>query len=299
MAGSCPDDGRRRSGSASRCGCSPATRPTAPRRSCRGRRRSATSTTSTRCARFAEGCDVLTFDHEHVPTEHLRALQADGRRRAARPRRARARPGQGAHARAADRARRARARAGRRCRRVAELAAFGDEVGWPVVVKTPRGGYDGKGVRVVAGAGRGAPTGSTAGVPLLAEEKVPFTPRARRRWSRAARTARRRAWPVVETMQVDGVCREVVAPAPVARTTRSPRSRPPCGSPDGLGVTGVLAVELFDTADGRAGQRARDAAAQQRALDDRRPRDQPVRAAPARRARPAARRHRDDARRRR
>ena len=28
--------------------------------------------------RFAQGCDVITFDHEHVPTEHLRALVADG-----------------------------------------------------------------------------------------------------------------------------------------------------------------------------------------------------------------------------
>src|SRR3954451_20824963 len=27
---------------------------------------------------FAAGCDVLTFDHEHVPGEHLRALVAEG-----------------------------------------------------------------------------------------------------------------------------------------------------------------------------------------------------------------------------
>src|SRR4051812_30884863 len=27
---------------------------------------------------FARGCDVVTFDHEHVPNEHIAALEADG-----------------------------------------------------------------------------------------------------------------------------------------------------------------------------------------------------------------------------
>src|SRR4051812_31127634 len=31
-------------------------------------------------ADFARGCDVVTFDHEHVPEEHIRALAAAGHR---------------------------------------------------------------------------------------------------------------------------------------------------------------------------------------------------------------------------
>ena len=98
--------------------------------------------------RFAKGCDVLTFDHEHVPTGHLRALEAAG---------VVVRPGPDALEHAQDKLhmRRRLTALGVPCPRWAEvstrdeLAAFGAEVGWPVVLKTPRGGYDGKGVRLV------------------------------------------------------------------------------------------------------------------------------------------------------
>ena len=63
---------------------------------------------------------------------------------------------------------------------------------------------------------------------------------------------------------------------------------------DRLGVVGMLAVELFETAGRRAGQRAGDAAAQLRPLDDRGLAHQPVRAAPAGGARLPARLHGDD-----
>ena len=38
----------------------------------------ATTATSPPCSRSPEGCAVVTFDHEHVPTEHLAALEATG-----------------------------------------------------------------------------------------------------------------------------------------------------------------------------------------------------------------------------
>jgi 5-(carboxyamino)imidazole ribonucleotide synthase len=137
-------------------------------------------------------------------------------------------------------------------------------VGLPLVLKTPRGGYDGKGVLVVreltdagewltraAGSDGTAGSGGSGGSDLLAEEFVPF------RRELAALVARSpsgqaAAWPIVETVQVDGVCREVVAPAPglpehlaLAATDVALRV---AGE---LGVVGVLAVELFETADGR------------------------------------------------
>src|SRR4051812_46573177 len=97
---------------------------------------------------FAQVCDVLTFDHEHVPTALLRALEADG---------VAVRPGADALVHAQDKAvmRRRLTDLGMPCPRWrlvhdrAQLVAFGDEVGWPLVLKTPRGGYDGKGVLVV------------------------------------------------------------------------------------------------------------------------------------------------------
>jgi 5-(carboxyamino)imidazole ribonucleotide synthase len=136
-----------------------------------------------------------------------------------------------------------------------ELEKFGDDVGWPVVLKTTRGGYDGKGVllaqsardpEVVAWLERAFATGTQ----LLAEERVTF------RRELAALVARSpsgqaAAWPVVATLQVDGVCREVVAPAPdldgdLAASATSIALR----IAGELGVVGVLAVELFETDDG-------------------------------------------------
>ena len=156
-----------------------------------------------------------------------------------------------------DRARRAAARAGARCRARRSSTAFAAEVGLPLVLKTPRGGYDGKGVARRAGRCR-TPPGWLAGAAsrLLAEERVPF------RRELAVLVARSPhgqavAWPVVETVQVDGICREVVAPAPRAWTPTSPSRRTDVALTVAgeLGVVGVLAVEMFEMRrpDGGAG----------------------------------------------
>jgi 5-(carboxyamino)imidazole ribonucleotide synthase len=128
------------------------------------------------------------------------------------------------------------------------LAAAGGDDG-RAIVKTPRGGYDGKGVRVVRAAGD-ADDWLQDG-PLLAEEFVPF------RRELAQLVARRPsgeivAWPLVETVQAGGVCREVVAPAPHALGRLDDVA---CDIAmrlaEELDVTGVLAVELFETLDER------------------------------------------------
>lgn len=197
---------------------------------------------------FAQGLDVMTFDHEHVPTSHLRALQDAG---------VNVQPGPDALVNAQDKLvmRAAIDRLGlpnpawASVPDVAALVSFGDETGWPVVLKMPRGGYDGKGVRIVASAEEAAGTSEwfDAMSPLLAEAKVEFT---RELSALVARTpdGEARAWPVVHTIQVDGVCDEVIAPAldipvEVAAAAEDAALR----IAGELGVTGVLAVELFET----------------------------------------------------
>ena len=197
--------------------------------------------------RFAKGCDVLTFDHEHVPTDHLRTLQAEG---------VVVRPGPDALEHAQDKLvmRRRLTALGVPCPRWAEvhdageLAAFGAEVGWPVVLKTPRGGYDGKGVRLVQEVSAAADWLERGGS-LLAEEAVGFT---RELAVLVARSPHGQAavWPVVETVQVDGVCREVIAPAPIEEEHALSAQQAALRIAEGLDVTGVMAVEMFDTADG-------------------------------------------------
>ncbi|NUP58627.1 MAG: 5-(carboxyamino)imidazole ribonucleotide synthase [Pseudarthrobacter sp.] len=197
---------------------------------------------------FARGLDVMTFDHEHVPTAHLRALQEAG---------VNVQPGPEALEHAQDKLvmRAAVDRlelpnpAWASVADVADLVRFGDETGWPVVLKMPRGGYDGKGVRIIGSAEEASGTGDwfEAMSPLLAEAKVEFT---RELSALVARTpdGEARAWPVVHTIQVDGVCDEVIAPAldiPVEVAAAAEDAALRIAAE--LGVTGVLAVELFET----------------------------------------------------
>jgi 5-(carboxyamino)imidazole ribonucleotide synthase len=130
-----------------------------------------------------------------------------------------------------------------------DLDRFGAEVGWPVVVKATRGGYDGKGVLVVHSAAAAAGV-LASGTPLIVEERVPLVRElaavvARSPYGQVA------AWPVVETVQRDGVCVEVLAPAPGLSAVRAVAAQQlAIRIATELDVVGVLAVELFETADG-------------------------------------------------
>ena len=197
--------------------------------------------------RLAADCDVVTFDHEHVPPEHLRALEAAG---------ATVRPGASALLHAQDKVvmRRRLSELGVPCPRWAQvgdadaLERFGAQVGWPLVLKTPRGGYDGKGVRVVGSTVDAADWLARLGPGehLLAEERVSF------RRELAVLVARcpmgqASAWPVVETVQEDGICTEVIAPAPDLSPELAAAATATALRVAGeLDVTGVMAVELFE-----------------------------------------------------
>lgn len=201
---------------------------------------------------FAADVDVVTFDHEHVPQDVLRQLVDGG---------VVVHPGPDALQYAQDKIvmRKRLAELGvpqpewAAVRTESELQAFLDEHGGAGVVKTPRGGYDGKGVRVVRAASEAHDwlASLADGDALLVEELVPFVREL------AQQVARRAggeivAYPVVETVQRDGVCAEVIAPAPAA-TERLAEVAEGIGRSiaEGLGVTGMLAVELFETDDER------------------------------------------------
>ncbi|WP_308117272.1 5-(carboxyamino)imidazole ribonucleotide synthase [Streptomyces fuscigenes] len=208
---------------------------------------------------FAQGCDVITFDHEHVPLAHLRALEADG---------VTVRPSPDALAHAQDKGvmRERLTALGVPCPRhrivtspadvtafAAEGLAAGSEPesdGYPVVLKTVRGGYDGKGVWVVRSEADAAEP-FKAGVPVLAEEKVDF---ARELAANVVRSPHGQAvaYPVVESQQVNGVCDTVIAPAPDLSEELSGEAQElALRIAKELDVVGHLAVELFETRDGR------------------------------------------------
>ena len=198
---------------------------------------------------ITDGCEVVTFDHEHVPTRHLEALAEAG---------VACRPGPAALVHAQDKSvmRRRLGDLGVPCPRNAVVADVTDVTafGFPCVLKTTRGGYDGKGVWFVASAEDCAEAFAAAeatGVPLLAEERVDF----RRELSALvvrSPSGQAAAYPVVESVQRDGICHEVVAPAPDLDPRLAGEAQRLALLVAGeLDVTGVLAVELFETTDGR------------------------------------------------
>ena len=202
--------------------------------------------------RAAAGADAVTFDHEHVPTELLEKLIAEGVNVAPPP---------SALIHAQDKLvmRRRLEALGAPVPRfapvtvVADVDAFAERVDGPLVVKTVRGGYDGRGVTLtedVAEARTVAAQYLADGTDVLVEEKVDM------RRELAALVARSpfgqgAVWPVVQTVQRDGICVEVVAPAPgLSDEIRTSASQLALRVAAELGVVGVLAVELFETVDG-------------------------------------------------
>lgn len=208
---------------------------------------------------------VLTFEHEHQDHALLQQLAAQG---------VSVQPSAQALLYARDKLemRRAMTRlelpqpAWRPVSQPAEVLEFALQHGWPVVLKTPQGGYDGHGVLLVnnaaelengeaakwfkaladgAGVGGGGSLGGAQVSCLLVEQAVHFTREL------AALVARNpsgqvEAWPVVETVQVEGMCDTVLAPAPGLKPATAALAQQVAKRvASELEVTGVLAVEMF------------------------------------------------------
>ncbi|MHA2788246.1 5-(carboxyamino)imidazole ribonucleotide synthase [Corynebacterium sp. S7] len=205
--------------------------------------------------RTVAGADAVTFDHEHVPTEHLRTLIDEGLN---------VQPGPEALVNAQD-----KLVMRKKLREIGapipaffgidsadQAGEFWDAVDGEVCLKATRGGYDGHGVwfpdskeelreLVVKLLGEG--------VPLMAERKVPFVRELSAMVARSA-SGEVQAWPVVESVQKNGICVEAIAPAPNLGEQLTDYCQDLAKRiATELGVTGVLAVELFEHLD-EAGQ---------------------------------------------
>ncbi len=198
---------------------------------------------------FARGCDVVTFDHEHVPAAILEELESMG---------VAVHPGPSALFHAQDKLhmRQALSAIGIPCpawaqvRDHSEVDSFAERSGWPVVLKTSRGGYDGRGVWVIDSVEQAAEVMRSPlaeGSAWLVEQHIPFV---RELSAQVARSPHGQAvaYPVSQTVQAGGICSEVMAPAPELSDERSVQAQHlALRIAVELDVTGMLAVELFDT----------------------------------------------------
>ncbi|MFC9787690.1 5-(carboxyamino)imidazole ribonucleotide synthase [Rhodococcus sp. NPDC127528] len=200
----------------------------------------------------AVGSDALTFDHEHVPTEHLEVLVAEG---------VNVQPPPQALIFAQDKlAMRRRLSvlgvpvpAFAEVTWVGDVERFGNEHDWQIVLKAVRGGYDGRGVWMPSDAEEAEEIVTEQldmGVRLMVEQKVPM------RRELSAMVARSpfgqgATWPVVETVQREGQCAVVIAPAPELPDELAAQAEQLALRISAeLGAVGAMAVELFETTDG-------------------------------------------------
>lgn len=194
---------------------------------------------------LADGADVLTFDHERVPTEHLAALQDAGVQLA---------PGAAAKRLAQDKlhARRELTRRGfpvprfTHARTPEDAEKFGHRHGWPLVAKTPQGGYDGHGVFTLTGpkAARTMLAAHPSG--LLLEPQLNIERELAVLLARST-TGEIQTYPVVETVQRQAMCREILAPAPILPELEAQARELAYALAVDIDATGILAVELFHT----------------------------------------------------
>lgn len=198
---------------------------------------------------------AVTFDHEHVPNEYLDDLIEAG---------INVQPQPSALIHAQDKLimRKKLRELGApvppflQITSTEDIAGFFEATNGAVCLKACRGGYDGKGVwfpKTVEEAQELVADLLAKQVPLMAEKKVQLV---RELSAMVARTPSGKiaSWPVVESVQEEGICVEAVAPAPDtdAATLKAAEKLSHVIASE-LGVTGVLAVELFETVD-EAGQ---------------------------------------------
>jgi 5-(carboxyamino)imidazole ribonucleotide synthase len=202
---------------------------------------------------FAKTVDVITFDHEHVPLGVLQTLEAEGVS-VQPPSKALAFAQNKLHMRQRLGALGLPMPAWAEIQSSEALEAFIAENGGVAILKTPIGGYDGKGVRVVRSAADAIDWLGNLddfGGSLLAEEKVDFV-RELAQLSARRPSGELKTWPLVQTIQENGVCSVVLAPAPqVSAETLQRTADIAAAVAEGIGVTGVLAVEMFEARDGR------------------------------------------------
>ncbi len=199
------------------------------------------------CLTSAEGSDAVTFDHEHVPADALQALLTAGH--SVQPQ-----PTALIHAQDKLVQRQRLAQLGApvptfsAIESVADIRAFWDTVSGQVCLKSCRGGYDGKGVwfpESLAQAEALVTELLANGTSLLAERKVALSRELSILVARST-TGEVAAWPITMSVQENGVCAQAIAPAPELDPALASRAGElGVKIATKLGVTGVLAVELF------------------------------------------------------
>jgi len=135
-----------------------------------------------------------------------------------------------------------------------EIEDFADEFGWPVMLKSSKGGYDGYGNRTVEKASESESAfdelGGNDGRDILAESFVDFTHELAVQVART-KEGHTAVYPCVETVQEDHICVAVKAPALINPVLSKEAQRLAKLAVEAIDGVGIFAFEFFLTTDGQ------------------------------------------------
>ncbi|MDX1670702.1 MAG: 5-(carboxyamino)imidazole ribonucleotide synthase [Balneolaceae bacterium] len=201
---------------------------------------------------FAESCDLLTLENEFISSEILRKTQ----RQSGVP----IYPSPDSFAMIENKMieKQTFEEAGipvtpyERIENKADLGRFGDRYGWPYLLKSSKGGYDGYGNETVGNREEAdkafVKLGGEAGHELIAEAYVDFTHEL------AVQVARNETgtvvYPCCQTVQEDHICVAVLSPAPVDASIRERVKELAVRATEAIDGKGLFAYEFFLTREG-------------------------------------------------
>lgn len=130
------------------------------------------------------------------------------------------------------------------------IASKVESLGFPVVLKARRHGYDGQGTFIIHDWATLSTVVNASSTQFLVEAFVPFAKELAIVAARSV-TGEIVTYPVVETQQEQQVCRRVIAPADITPEQVAEIEAIAHKILNTLDVIGVFAIELFITADGK------------------------------------------------
>jgi len=185
--------------------------------------------------KFAEECDVITFEHELVPLSVIKGLEAAG---------VRVYPSSAAFIYSQDKAEMRRKLQNFPAPQWLVVSSADQVTEFPVIAKALSGGYDGRGVWKVASADQLSDLLQQNGT-LLVEELINFDAEIAVMVARSPH-GQATSWTPTETVQVDGICTMTISPATsISSDVAESAQRLALEVANEVGVVGVMAIEMF------------------------------------------------------
>lgn len=185
--------------------------------------------------KFAEECDVITFEHELVPLSVIKGLEAAG---------VRVYPSSAAFIYSQDKAEMRRKLQNFPAPQWLVVSSVDQVTEFPVIAKSLSGGYDGRGVWKVASADQLSDLLQQNGT-LLVEELIKFDAEIAVMVARSPH-GQATSWTPTETVQVDGICTMTISPATsISSDVAESAQRLALEVANEVGVVGVMAIEMF------------------------------------------------------